>query len=203
MSEDKGGPTCTLRVATVKQGPRATMEINSYGLHYGPAEIRRISHHAGGHRSADQNEPFHSMFEGPGRAAVRPSLHEGDSQATRTTTRYHIPQRDTIHLRPMEENYRKIRNRTKTQHGFPSTNRRRDRKEQCHIGTIPPSIYQLSTRRLVWLPTAGRICIQQWILGDRQKHTLLCELWNQPRIRNDRSSDPRKTNQNGRNDSVA
>ena len=41
MSEDQGGPTCSLRITTIKRRPRSTMEINSHGLHYGPAEIRR------------------------------------------------------------------------------------------------------------------------------------------------------------------
>jgi len=42
MSKDQGGPTCTLRIATVKRNPQSTMEINHYGLHHGPAKIRRI-----------------------------------------------------------------------------------------------------------------------------------------------------------------
>jgi len=42
MSKDQSGPTRTLRIATIKRGPRSAMEINRYGLHYGPAEIRRI-----------------------------------------------------------------------------------------------------------------------------------------------------------------
>jgi len=42
MSKDQSGPTCTLRIAAVKPSPRSTMEINRYGLHYGPTEIRRI-----------------------------------------------------------------------------------------------------------------------------------------------------------------
>jgi len=178
------------------------MEINRYRLHYGPAEIRRIWHHTGGHRSADQNEPFHTMFKEPGRTAVRQSLHEGDSQATQTTTRYHHRQGNTIHLRPMERNHGEIRNRTKTQHGFPSTNRQTDRTDQCHIGTIPTRIHQLSTGRLVWLPTTRRIRVQQRISGDHQEHPFLCKLQNQPRIRDDRSSDPRKANETGRNDSI-
>ena len=103
------------------------------------------------------------MFKEPRHAAVRQPLHEIDNQATQTTTRDHHPQGDTIHLRPMERNYTKIRNRTKTQHSVPSTDRWTDRKDQRHIGTIPASIYQLSTRRLVWLPNTGRICIHQWI----------------------------------------
>jgi len=143
------------------------------------------------------------MLKGPRRTAVRQSLHEGDSQATQTTTQYHHRQRNTIHLRPMERNYREIRNRMKTQHGVPSTNRRTDRTEQRHIGTRPPSIYHLSTRRLVWLPTTGGICIQQWISGDHQKYTLLCKLRNPHRIRDDWSSDSRKTNETRRNDHVA
>ena len=56
---------------------------------------------------------------------------------------------DTMHLRPMEGNNGQTRNRTKNQHGFPSTNRRTDRTDQCHIGTIPTSIHQLSRGRLV------------------------------------------------------
>jgi len=70
------------------------------------------------------------MLKRPGRMGVRQSLHERNSQARRTTTRYHHRQRDTIHLRPMEGNYGEIRNRTKTQHGIPPTNRRTDRKDQ-------------------------------------------------------------------------
>ena len=89
MSKDQGVPICTLRIATVKRSPRSTMEINSHGLHYGPAKIRTIGHNTGGHRSADQNEPFHTMLKGPGRTAIRQSLHEGDNQATRPTTGYH------------------------------------------------------------------------------------------------------------------
>jgi len=79
MSEDQGGPTYTLRIATVKRGPRLTVEINSYGLHYGPAKIIRISHHTGGHRSADQNEAFNFLLEGPRHTALRHCLHERDS----------------------------------------------------------------------------------------------------------------------------
>ena len=202
MSKDQSGPTRTIRIAAAKRGPRLTMEINSYGLHHGPAEIRLIWHHTGGHRSANQNEPFHSMLEGPQRMAVRQSLHERDSQATRSTTWYHHRQGDTIHLRPMEGNYGEIKNRTKTQHGFPSTNRQTDRTDQCHIRTIPPSLYQLSTRQLVWLPTTGRVCIQQQISRNYQEHTILCELWHQPRIRDDRSSDSRKAKETRRIDSV-
>jgi len=110
---------------------------------------------------------------------------------------------DTIHLIAMERNYGEIRNITETQAAFPFTNRWTDRMEQHHIGTIPPSIDQLSTRRLVWLPTTGRICIQQRISGDHQKHTLLCKLPNPPRIRDDRSFDSRKTNETRRNDYFA
>jgi len=142
------------------------------------------------------------MLQGPGRTAVRQSLHEGDSQATRTTTRYHHRQGDTIHLRPMERNHGEIRNRTKTQHGFPSTNRPTDRTNQCHIGTIPTSIHQLPTGRLVWLPSTSRIWIQQRISGDHQEHTLLCKLLNKPRIRDDAALDTRKADQTGRKDSV-
>jgi len=90
------------------------------------------------------------MLKGHGRTAIGQSLHEGDSQATRTTTGYHYRQGDTIHLRPMEGNYRKIRNRTKAQHGIPPTNRRTDRVDQCHTGTISTGIHQLPTGRLVW-----------------------------------------------------
>jgi len=142
------------------------------------------------------------MLKGTRRTTVRKSLHEGDSQATRTTTRYHHRQGDTIHLRPMERNYGEIRNRTRTQHGFPSTNRRTDRTDQCQIGTIATSIHQLSTGRLVWLPTTCRIRVQQPISGDDQKYPLLCKLQNQPRIPDDRSSDPRKANETRRNESV-
>jgi len=88
------------------------------------------------------------------------------------------------------------------QHGVSPTKRRREGKNPSHIGTIPPSLHQLSTRRLVWLPTIGRICIQQWLSGDHKEHTLLCELRNQPRIQNDRSYYARKTDQTGRNDSI-
>jgi len=42
MSKNQSGPTCTLRIATVKQDPRSTVEINRYGLRYGPAEISGI-----------------------------------------------------------------------------------------------------------------------------------------------------------------
>jgi len=142
------------------------------------------------------------MLKRPGRTVVRQSLDEGDSQATRTTTRYHHRQGDAIYLRPMERNHGEIRNRTTTQHGVPPINRRTDGTNQCHIRTIPPSLHQLSTRRLVWLPTIGRICIQQWLSRDHKEYTLFCELRNQPRIRDDRSSDPRKTDQTGRNDSI-
>jgi len=107
-------------------------------------------------------------------------LHERDSQATWTTTRYHHRQGDTIHLRPMEGNYGEIRNRTKTQHGIPPTNRRTDRKDECHIGTISTGIHQLPTGRLVWLPTTSRICIQQRISGNHQEPTLFCKLPNKP-----------------------
>jgi len=134
--------------------------------------------------------------------AVRQFLHERDSPATLTATRYYNPQRDTIYLRPLEGNYGEIRNRTKTQYSFPSTNRRADRTDQCHIGTISKSIHQLSTRRLVWLPITCRICVQQQISGDHQKHTLLCKLRNQSRIRDDLSSDSRNANETRRNDSV-
>jgi len=151
---------------------------------------------------ADQNEPFYTMLKGTGRTAVRQSLHEGDSQATRTTTRYHHRPGDTIHLRPMKGNYGEIRNRTKTQHGIPPTNRRTDRKDQCHIGTISTGIHQLLTGRWVWLPTTSRSRIKQGISGNHQEHILLCKLRNQPGIRGDRSSDPRKTNKTRRNDSV-
>jgi len=48
------------------------------------------------------------MLKRPGRMAFHNSLHEGDSQATRTTTRYHHRQGDTIHLRPMERNTGKL-----------------------------------------------------------------------------------------------
>jgi len=86
LSKNQGGPTCTLRTPAAKQDPRWTMEINRYGLHHGPAEIRGICHHTDGHRSAKQNEPFHSMLEGPRCTAVRQSFHERNSQATGTTT---------------------------------------------------------------------------------------------------------------------
>jgi len=142
------------------------------------------------------------MLKGPGRTAVRQSFHEGDSQTTWTTTRYHHRQGDTIHLRPMEGNYGEIRNRTKAQHGIPPTNRRTDPKDQCHIGTISKGIHQLPTRRLVWLPTTSRICIQQRISGNHQEHTVFRKLQNKPRIRDDRSSDTRKADQTGKNDSV-
>jgi len=142
------------------------------------------------------------MFKRPRRTAVRQSLHERDSQATRTTTRYHHRQRDTIHLRHIEGNHGEIRNRKETQHGFPSPNGWADRKDQCHIGTISTGIHQLSTGRLVWVATTSRICIQQRISGNDQEHTLLCKLRNQPRIRDDRSSDTRKTNETRSNDSV-
>ena len=56
--------------------------------------------------------------------------------------------------------------------------------------------------QLVWLPTIGRICIKQRISGEHQKHSLLCELRNQPRIRDVGSSDLRKADQTGSNDSV-
>jgi len=142
------------------------------------------------------------MIKGPGPRAVRKSVQEGDSQATRTTTRYYHPQGDTIHLRLMERNHREIRKRTKTQHGFPSTDRRTDGTNQCHIRTIPTSIHQLPIGRLVWLPTTSRICIQQRISGDHQEHTLLCKLRNQPRIRDDRSSDTREADQTRGNESI-
>jgi len=142
------------------------------------------------------------MRKGPGRIAVRQSRQEGDSQTTRTTTGYHHRQGDTIHLRPMEGNYWEIRNRTKAQHGIPPTNRRTERKDQCHTGTISTGIHQLPTGRLVWLPTTSRICIQQRISGNHQEHKLLCKLRNTPRIRVDPSSDTGKTDQTGRNDSV-
>ena len=109
---------------------------------------------------------------------------------------------DTIHLRSMEGNYWEIRNRKKTQHGIPPTNRRTDRKDQCHTRTISTGIHQLPTGRLVWLPTTSRIGIQQRISRDHQKHTILCKLRNQPRIRDDRSFDTRKADQTGRNESV-
>jgi len=128
-----------------------------------------MRYHTSGHRSADQNEPFHSMLKGPGHTAVRQSLHEGDSQATQTTTRYHDRQGDAIHLSPIERNHGEIRNRTTTKHGVPPTNRRTEGTNQCHIRTIPPSLHQLSTRRLLWLPTIGRICIQQWLSGDHKE----------------------------------
>ena len=178
MSQNQGGPTCTIRIATVKRGPRSTMEINRHGLHYGPTKIRRVWHHTGSDRSADQNEPFHSMLKRPGRTAVRQSLHEGDSHATRTTTWYHHRQGDAIYLWPMERNHGKIRNRAKTGHSFPSTNRRTNQTNQCHIGTIPTSIHQLSARRLVWLLTSRRIRVQQRISGDHQEHPFLCKLRN-------------------------
>jgi len=142
------------------------------------------------------------MLKGPGHTAVRQSLHEGGSQATRTTTRYHHRQGDTIHLRPMEGNYGEIRNRMKTQHGIPPTNRRRDREDQCHIGTISTGIHQLPTGRLVWLSTTSRICIKQQISGNHQEHNHLCKLRNKPRIRDDLSSDTREVDQSRRNDSV-
>jgi len=123
---------------------------------------------------------YHTMLKGPGRTAPRQSLHEGDSQATRTTTGYHHRQGDTIHLGPMEGNYRKIRNRMKAYHGIPPTNRPRDRKDQCHTGTISTGIHQLPTGRLVWLPTTSRICKQRRISGNHQEHTLLCKLRNNP-----------------------
>jgi len=109
---------------------------------------------------------------------------------------------DTIHLRSMEGNYWEIRNRKKTQHGIPPTNRQRERKEQCHIGTISMGIHQLPTGQLVWLPTTSRICIQQRISGNHQEHNLFCKLQNKPRIRDDRSSDTRKADPIRRNDSV-
>jgi len=173
MSRDQSGPTWTLRIATVKWGPRSTMEVNSYGLDYGPAEIRRLWHHTGGHRSADQNEAFCSILEGPRCTAVRQTLHERDSQATRTTTRHHHRQGDTIHLRPIEGNHRAIRNWMETQHGFPSTNGWADQKDQCHIRTISAGRHQLSTGRLVWLPTTSPMCIQQRISGNHQEHPCL------------------------------
>jgi len=142
------------------------------------------------------------MLKGPGRTAIRQSLHEGDSQATWTTTGYHHRQADTIHLRPMEGNYQKIRNRIKAQHGIPPINRRTDRKDHCRTGTISTGIHQLPTGRLVWLPTTSRICIQQRLSGNQQEHSLLCKLRNKSRIRDDRSSDTRKVDQTGRNDSV-
>ena len=77
-----------------------------------------------------------------------------------------------------------------------------DRTNQCHIGTIPGSIHQESKRPLVWVPTTCRLCVQQRILEDNQKHTLLCKLRNQPRIRDDWSSDSRKAKETRRNDSV-
>jgi len=89
-----------------------------------------------------------------------------------------------------------IRNRSETQHGFPPTNGWADRKDQCHIRTIPAGIHQLTTGRLVWLPTTSRICIQQRISRNHQEHTLLCKSRNQTRIRDDRSSDTRKANGN-------
>jgi len=142
------------------------------------------------------------MLKGPGRTAIRRSLHEGDSQTTWTTTGYHHRQGDTIHLRPMEGNYRKIMNRMKAQHGISPANRQTDRKDQCHTGTISTGIHQLPTGRLVWLPTTSRICIQQRLSGNHQEHTLFCKLRNKPRIRDDRSSDTTKGDQTGRNDSV-
>jgi len=156
----------------------------------------------GGHRLADPNEPFQSMLKGPGRTAVRQPLHERDTPARRTATRYHQRQRETIHLRPMEGNQRKIRNRMKTQHGFLLTNGWTDRTDQCHNGTISTHIHQLSTARLVWLLTTGRICIQHRISGNHQEHTVLCKLRNQPRIRDDRSSDPRRAYKTRRKDSI-
>jgi len=161
MSKNQSGPTCTLRMATVKRGPRSTVKINSYGLHYRPVKMGRIWHHIGVHRSAHENESFHSMLEGPRGRAVCQSLHERDSQATRTTTRYHHRQGDTIDLRPMERNYGEIRNRTKGQHSLESTNRWTNWTNQCYIGIISTSIYQLLTRRLVWLAATGRIHIQE------------------------------------------
>jgi len=141
------------------------------------------------------------MLEGPRRTAVRKSLHERDSQMTQITRRYHHRQGDTIHLRPIEGNYGEIRDRTKTQHGFPSTNRRTNQTDECHIGRVSTSRHQLSTGRLRWLPTTCGICVQQRISGNHQEHQLLCKLWNQPRIRDDRSSDSRKANETGGNES--
>jgi len=91
---------------------------------------------------------------------------------------HHHRQRDTIHLRRMEGNYGEIRNRTKNPHCFPPTDRRADRTDQCHNGTIPEGIHQLSTRLLVWLPTTCSICVKQRISGDNQKHTFHCQLPN-------------------------
>jgi len=142
------------------------------------------------------------MLKGPGQRAVRQSLNERDTQATRTATQCHHRQGDTIHLRPMERNYREIRNRTKTQHSFPSTNRQKNQTDQCHIATIATGIHQLSTRRLVWLLTTCGICIQQWISGDHKEYTILCKLGDQPRIRDDWSSDSTEANETRRNDSV-
>src|ERR1700712_4073621 len=102
----------------------------------------------------------------------------------------------------MEENHQGTWNRKKTQHGIPPANGRTNRMNQLHIGTIPQSIHQLSTRGLVWLPTTSRICIQQRISGNNQGHTSLRKLRNQPRVRDDRSSDPRKENEAIRNDSA-
>jgi len=102
----------------------------------------------------------------------------------------------------MERNYGKIRNRTKTLYGFPSTNRWTDRTNQCHIGTIPTSIYQLSTRRLVWLLTTCGICIQQRISRNHQGHTILHKLRHQPQIRDDQLSDLRQAGETRRNHAI-
>jgi len=141
------------------------------------------------------------MLEGPRATAIRNPFHERDRQATQITTHYDPGQGDTIHLGTMEGNYGESRNRTKTQHGFPSTNRRTDRTDRCHIGTIPTSIPQLSTGRLVRVPTTRRIRVQQRISGHHQDHPFLCKLRNQTRIRDDRSSDPRKAIETRRNES--
>ena len=42
MPEDQSGPICALWITTIKRHPRPAMEIHRYGLHYGPARIKRI-----------------------------------------------------------------------------------------------------------------------------------------------------------------
>jgi len=149
MSVDQGGPTWTLWITRIKRHSQLTMEINLYGLHYGPAKIRSMGNLTGRHRSANQNEPFYSRQERSRRRAVCQSLHEGDSQATQTITHYHHQQRDTIHLRPMKRNYKQTRSQKKAQQGFQPANRWTEGTNQSHIGTISPTIAQLSTRPLV------------------------------------------------------
>ena len=88
------------------------------------------------------------------------------------------------------------------QHSLPPAEKWTDRTDQCHIGTILPRIYQLSTRGLVWLPSTCRIWIQQRKSGNHQDHTILCKLRHQSRIQDDPSSEPRKTGKTRRNDSI-